>query len=218
MGWGALLRAGEVISGLRKNLLLPCDVGYTNNFALFSILEPKTRFSAARFQTAKLDVPDLLQFVQIMFGRLQPNQRLWPASGQTLRTRFRSLLRGLSLPAEKVGDLKPLDLGSLRAGGATWTLLVTESPPLVQRRGRWVNGKTMETYLQEISAIQFMAHLPSDSKSKVLALAEAFPILLQKIHNLHLLGVDPIHWRFLLDSHPPQSASKQAGKTGAYDT
>lgn len=65
LAWGAFLRAGELLSGLRKNLLLPSDVGNTMQFALFSILEPKTRFSAARFQSAKLDIPDLLQFVEL---------------------------------------------------------------------------------------------------------------------------------------------------------
>ena len=48
LGWGALLRAGELISATRSQLLLPSDVFFSANFCLISILEPKTRFTAAR--------------------------------------------------------------------------------------------------------------------------------------------------------------------------
>ena len=110
LAWGAFLRAGEVISGLRKHLVLPSDVEYSMNYALFAIEEPKTKNVAARHQTAKLDIPDLLEFIELMFHDLQKHQRLWPQSGQTLRTRLKSLLRHLGLPAEPSHRGKPLDV------------------------------------------------------------------------------------------------------------
>lgn len=124
--WGALLRVGEFTGALRKDLLLPADTGYTNQFALLSLKEPKTRFSAARHQSAKLDIPDLLVVVHMAFFRLQPWQKLWSQSGQTLRGRFRHILTALGLLNVKVPSGKSLDLGSLRPGGATWILQQTE--------------------------------------------------------------------------------------------
>ena len=150
LGWGALLRAGELITALRSQLLLPSDVFFSSNFCLFSILEPKTRFTAARHQSAKLDASDLVALAELSFADLGPSQRLWPYSGQTLRTRLRQLLSALWLPTSRTAGSKPLDLGSLRAGGATWLLQTTEDAELTRRRGRWINAKTMEIYIQEI--------------------------------------------------------------------
>eukprot|EP00435_Cladocopium_sp_Y103_P013731 s39_g3.t1 len=67
--WGSLLRVGEFTGALRRDLLLPCDTNNTNSFALLSLREPKTRFTAARHQCAKLDIPDLLHVVHLAFAR-----------------------------------------------------------------------------------------------------------------------------------------------------
>lgn len=112
---------------------------FTNRFSLLAIREPKTRFSAARHQSAKLDIGDLLEVVSMAFLRLQRHQKLWPHSAQTLRTRFRQVLQALNLPTVSQSGNRALDLGSLRPGGATWLLQQYESGELVQRRGRWMN-------------------------------------------------------------------------------
>ena len=84
LGWGSLLRTSEITGAVRKDLLLPIDTLGTNNFALLSLLEPKTRFVAARHQSAKLDIPDLLKLVEISFADLKPHQPLWPFSTATI--------------------------------------------------------------------------------------------------------------------------------------
>ena len=48
-------RIGEVVVARRKDLLLPQDVGDTIDFILVSIAEPKTRSTAARHQSVKID-------------------------------------------------------------------------------------------------------------------------------------------------------------------
>ena len=58
-------------------------------------------------------------------------------------------LKALSLPRQEVGTERPLDLGNLRAGGATHILMLTEDSELVRRRGRWLAYQTMQIYLQE---------------------------------------------------------------------
>ena len=76
LSWGASLRVGEFLQATRKDLLLPCDAGFTDRFALLSLRKPKTRFTAARHQSAKLDVPHLLQVVHLAFSKMQPFQKL----------------------------------------------------------------------------------------------------------------------------------------------
>ena len=155
--WGGLLRAGEMTSAFR-DLLLPFDTDFTNKFALLAISEPKTRFTVARHQSAKVDAPDLLRVLDLAFRHLDAHEKLWPFSSQTLRNRFKTLLASLNLSGPCIGNHRTLDLGSLRPGGATWLLQSTEQSELVRRRGRWISAKVMEVYLQEVGTAQFMIH------------------------------------------------------------
>ena len=214
LAWGAFLRAGEVINGLRRDLLLPCDVEDTIGFGLFSILEPKTRNVAARHQSAKLDIPDLLEYVQLTLGPLLPHQRLWPHSGQTLRAGLKSLLQCIGLPVDGGSGLKPLDLGSLRAGGATWALTMTENPELVRRRGRWINAKTMEVYVQELAATQYLSLVPPPVKLKVFIfhLGESFSCDAELFTNFPQTGTS--HSDLASPTAQRGCASKQTGMMG----
>ena len=198
LSWGALLRVGEFTQAFRADLLLPIDTGFTNNFALLSLKEPKTRFTTARHQTAKLDIPDLLQVVHLAFSRLLPAQKLWPWSGQTLRNRFRAILEELGITNDTRLNGKGLDLASLRPGGATWLIQTTENGELTRRRGRWVNQRVMDIYIQEVSCFQFLASLSPTSRSKVLQLCSAFPFLLQHAERLWEAHVPSAVWYIVL--------------------
>eukprot|EP00435_Cladocopium_sp_Y103_P021725 s1085_g5.t1 len=107
LGWGALLRAGEVLAAKRRDLLLPRDVEGSIKYALLAINEPKTRYTGPRHQAAKLDVPDLLLVTDLAFGEKPENAKLWEKSGQTLRLRFKEILRELCLPVSKYNGMKP---------------------------------------------------------------------------------------------------------------
>ena len=192
--WGGLLRAGELTAAYRRDLLLPFDTDFTNKFALLAIAEPKTRFTVARHQSAKVDAPDLLRVVDLAFRKLQPHEKLWPFSPQTLRNRFKTLLAGLSLDGPAVAHHRALDLGSLRPGGATWLLQCTEQAELVRRRGRWISAKVMEVYLQEVGTAQFMNALSREQRSKVFGMAQGFNFILQKAEHFHAAGVPSLVW------------------------
>ena len=194
LSWGAVCRIGEVLQARRQDLILPADVGYTSNAVFLKVTEPKTRFRTARHQMTRLEYQDLVQLISDVFQRLQPTQRLWPHSAQLLRNRFRQLLRGLGLPSERAGNKRSLDLGSLRAGGATFLLQATEDAEFVRRRGRWMAPRTMEIYLQEIQATVFFPSLPNSLKQKILHLAFSFPDLLQKMRQLIAIQVPPNTW------------------------
>ena len=174
LSWGALLQVGEFTQATRADLLLPVNTGFTNQFALLALKEPKTRFTIARHQTAKLDIPDLSHIDHIAFSRLQPSQKLWPRSGQTLRNRFQAIMSELGITPETRLNGKGLDLASLRPGGATWLIQTTENGELTRRRGRWVKQRVVGIYIQEVSCFQFLATLSESSRSKVLQLCFSY--------------------------------------------
>ena len=184
----------------RGHLVLPQDVLFSQQFALLRIEEPKTRRRAAKHQAAKVDLPDLIEILVLAFGQLDPRSRLWPLSGQTLRSRFRKVCSALGLPESSSGDKKALELGSFRPGGATWLLQQSENPDLVRRRGRWLSARVTEIYLQEVEAATFLTKQLPHVRLKVQQVSSVFPALLEKAIRWHKARVPTSAW-FLLFSH-----------------
>eukprot|EP00438_Fugacium_kawagutii_P026376 Skav206097 [mRNA] locus=scaffold2150:279958:280638:- [translate_table: standard] len=178
--WAGLLRPGEVLLAARGDLLLPSDGDYTVPFGLLAIRDPKSRFSHARHQSVKIDMADMLAVVEMSLSPLQPHQKLWPLSGSTLRSRLKSVLHALSLPTKAQDGIRPLELASIRAGSATWIMQTTESPDLLQRRGRWANRKMMDIYVQEISALVYLQKVPKPTKDLVVQISSSFPAVLAR--------------------------------------
>ena len=197
--FGALLRAGELLSATRANLLLPRDVDNSIQYALLAIMEPKTRQSGARHQAAKLEVPDLLLVTDMAFGGLPETSKLWRWSGQTLRQRFKDVLTALWLPTERVGSLKALDIGSLCAGGATWHLQVTENSECTRRKGRWLNHRVMEIYVQETAALLYLKRVPDNTRQRVMSIAALFPEVLRLSLRFQALRLPFTMWRHLFN-------------------
>ena len=200
LSWGALTRIGEVLKAQRRHLVLPRDLANTISYALLQIEEPKTRFRSARHQVARLDQPQLLHVVEIAFQDLHADEGLWNFSPQTLRLRFQKLLKALQLDVLPPSVSRGLDLGSLRAGGASWLMITSEDSELVRRRGRWLTSKIMEIYVQEVSAIQFLPQLPLRTRLLVIEGAGLFPEVLQRVSFLHSCGIPETAWKYLLQS------------------
>lgn len=198
LSWGALTRIGEVLKACRRHLVLPRDLSYTIKYALLQIEEPKTRFRSARHQVARLDQPQLLHVVELSFQDLKADDPLWGFSPQTLRSRFQKLLAALRLDVLPRSVSRGLDLGSLRAGGASWMMLVSEDSELVRRRGRWLTSKIMEIYVPEVSAIQFLPQLPQSTRDLVIEGTGLFPLLLERAISLHACGIPESAWKYLL--------------------
>ena len=197
IGFAGLLRPGELLAATRADLLLPSDCGKTIDHALLSIREPKSRFTNARHQSAKIDIPDLLELCELSFSDLSPLQRLWPHSGQTFRSRFKAVLSALSLPIVSTGQLRALDPGSLRAGGAIYIISTTENGELCRRRGRWANFKMMEIYVQELNALLYFKKISELARTKVLLVGGTFPEVLKKAQAFVQAKI-PLHaWRIL---------------------
>ena len=197
LSWGGVTRIGEAVAAFRKNLLLPSDFGWTIGYVLLQISEPKTRFKSARHQVARVDQPQLVKVIELAFKNFSTADPLWPFSGQTLRGRFGKLLEALNLSGPLCGG-RGLDLGSLRAGGATWLLQASENSELVRRRGRWLNSRTMEIYIQEASALQFLPSLTPKTRELILHAVTIFPQVLAQLWRFHGQGIPANAWPILL--------------------
>ena len=180
LGWGSLLRPGEIFWLQRKHLLFPSDCGHSVAYCLVSLMEPKTRFTAARHQSTRLDIPDLLQVATLAFEKQDYNRFIWAFSPQTFRNRFKSVLASLQLPTTHTPNLTALDPGSLRAGGASWLMQVTDSGDIVRHRGRWRNQRIMEVYVQEVASLFYVHFLSPETRGEVSDLAAHFPAVLNE--------------------------------------
>lgn len=156
------------------------DVNGSLRHCLLTLLERKNRYTAARHQLAKVDIPDLVEMVEIGFSSIRDFQKVWPMSGQTLRSRFKTLLSTLRLPIKDGPAGKPLTLGSLRPGGATWYLQTLEDGELVRRRRPWLTTKIMDVYIQEVAAIQYLRLIDPASLQRVMMYAKLFPTILSR--------------------------------------
>eukprot|EP00435_Cladocopium_sp_Y103_P019932 s4028_g4.t2 len=214
--WAGLLRPGEALAATRADLLLPSDGDRTLPFGLLSIKDPKTRTTNARHQSAKIDMADMLRVVELFLGPLKPFQKLWPYSGNTLRSRFRCILQALQLPLVPHNDTRPLELASIRAGSATWLMQMVESGDLLQRRGRWANRKMMDIYIQEVTAQIYLQKVPAATKDIVLAVADSFLLVLNKAEAL-LRARIPMARRTRKRKKHPEPSPKRRARTAVPD-
>ncbi len=201
MCWAGILRIGEIVGATRSDLVLPGDGIPGMRNILFKIKEPKSRGRAARHQAARIDPVDFVVLISAVFRNFSPAQLLWNMSVPTLRKRLMALLGAIGLPTSKRGTERPYELSSLRPGGATFLLNLTENPDLVRRRGRWASLKVMEIYLQEISFATGVSRLDEDVKSRIERLSSAFGQVLQQAVNYLDCAVPCTAWPHLFKHH-----------------
>ena len=187
---------------LRRDLVLPSDVGETTDYVLLRISEPKTRYRAARHQAAKLEQVDLIEVVKLGFAGLMPHEPLWNFSHSTLRSRLVKLLDRLSLPTRDSSRIKAISLASFRPGGATWLMTATESAELVRRRGRWASFRIMEVYLQEVMAVTYMNEISKEAYCKVMQAFAVFGDILAAVQKFDRACMPESTWFFFLSHHP----------------
>ena len=73
-------------------------------------------------------------------------------------------------------------------------LQATEDSEYCRRKGRWINMKTMEIYVQKTAAILYLKRIPGEAWSKVLAVAKQFPHVLQRSQALKHAKVPKDVW------------------------
>lgn len=202
MCFGMLLRIGELLNARRVDVVFPQDVRFSIDHVLLRILEPKTRFRAARHQCSKLEPPDLIQVAWMGLGHLKPFERIWPGSSSTLRSRLDKVLSKLGLPIRVKNHVKPLTLASFRPGGATFLIGLTESAEVVRRRGRWISLKVMDIYLQEVAATTFLTDIPAEVRYNILLAMENFPAILEMSWGFFQAKFPEKAWNLLFKHQP----------------
>ena len=195
--WAGILRIGEVFLATRGDLILPDDSAPGTTYILLRIRTPKTRGRAAQHQAARVDAKDFVLLITKVYENLRPEEPLWPFSAATLRKRFEALLGAVGLSAKGQNGHRPFSLGSLRPGGATHLLFLTEDSELTRRRGRWLSHRTMEIYLQEILVATAVEKLPKDVREKIKSFAASFPAAMDFAIRLMELGIPPSVWHAL---------------------
>ena len=195
--WCGILRVGEMLNALRADLILPQDsvpgIGYT----LLQIRQPKTRGSAARHQSARIDPVDVTRLLTAVFGKRPREEHLWRQSPSTLRKRFGILQKALGLPTTPVDGFRPYDLASMRPGGATFLLQRFEDAELVRRRGRWLSSRVLEIYLQEVAVATFANRIPDRVYDRLRRLSSAFPTVLDRAIFMLESHIPPASWPHL---------------------
>ena len=96
LAWAGILRVGEVLNGLRSDFVLPSDSTAGIGYAFFQIRHPKTRGSAAKHQSARIDPKDVISLLAV-FCNWPGDKKLWSLSGSTPRKRFNQLQHSLGV-------------------------------------------------------------------------------------------------------------------------
>lgn len=177
--WAGVLRVGEAISAKRRDLILPQDAAPGTWFVLLRIHAPKTRGRAARHQSAKIEPEDIVCLLSAIFSRLPADQPLWPFAPALLRRRFGVILAMLGL--DRNGGSQLFTLASLRPGGATHWLQITEDAEFVRRKGRWLSTRVLEIYLQETAFATYQQHLTEKTRNRIQHLCNEFPRILSRV-------------------------------------
>lgn len=160
---------------------------------------------------ARVDHPELLKVIEVAFAHLGSEQKLWPASSQTMRARFQRLLKASSVP-QRIS--RGIDLGLLRAGGASWLLMTSENSELTRRRGWWISTKMMEIYVQEAWSVQFMPRLPGPVKMQTLNGVTLFPWALDLVQFWRKCAFPDTIWPVMFHQAAKDFELKHLGRMG----
>ena len=191
LGWSAFLRPIEFLTASRRHLVLPVDVQGETEAAFLRIPEPKTRFRGARNQIARTDELWVIRLLTACFASLPKEEKLWPSSPAAFRTRWQAIGRSLGIDTSAKKGLTP---ASLRPGGVTTFFRLTEDVPRLCQRARWVDHRQLDTYVQEVSPIEYLAALPRLTRARLDSLADHLPSFIDLAVSLLERGVPTKLW------------------------
>ena len=154
IGFGAMLHPSEMLALTRRDLVLPRDTAFDSQSMFVHVRDPKTaRF--ARRQHGRIDDAKIIAVVDRLFGKLPLSARLFTASMAVFRRQWNAVMTKLHLPCKQV--VRGATPAVLRGSGATFLYHSTEDVQWIAWRGRWSKQRTLEFYLQEVSA-QLLVH------------------------------------------------------------
>jgi len=178
LGYHALLRPGEMGSLTPQDFVFHQRLvsgGFWSTVCIVRIMRPKTRRLGPRRQHTLVTEPWLVTWIQTV---VEPLKRagnfatLTSYSLATLNRRFSQCLNVLGIPPHV------FTLAGLRAGGATWEYLSDTPIANLKFRGRWAAESSLEHYVQECVAFLDFERLSEETRRKIDALAQMFPVLI----------------------------------------
>ena len=149
---------------------------------------------SAKHQSARIDYKDVVDFLSAVYVNCAGTEKLWPWSAATLRGRSNCLLKALDLPVTKVSGQRPFDFGSLRPGGATFLLNLTEDGFQPE------SWNVMDIYLQEVHIATCVQKLLDSQRSKIQTLVDCFQPTLELAIFYLRNGIPPKTWLHLMKS------------------
>ena len=182
LSWSGTLRPGEALHLRRRHVTLPADLVSERRCVFLRLEKTKTGGGrvrgAARVQSARIDSPELVAWLEAECEGLRESALLVSLSTSQIARRWRQLFTALGFRCGMPDGLTP---SSLRAGGATELFLRTESQEAVRLQLRHQAGsRSTERYIQEAAAALSMARVPEASRALVRGLAELSPLLVQE--------------------------------------
>ncbi len=172
IAYTGMLHPSEFIELERKDVMLPKDTGFTTSDLYIHLRHPKTaRF--ARQQHVKISDPEVLLYTDRVFSGFPLDAKLYGGNINTYRNQWNCIMNKLGVPYRQVQ--RGMTPGTLRGSGATRMYLDTENIPQILWRGRWARLRTLEFYLQEVSAQVFTHSLSVQSQQLIERLHSACP-------------------------------------------
>ncbi len=166
-------RVGEILGASRGHILTPEDLLTDRPVMYLQIVAPKSRRRGASKQYATVETPEVIAFLESIWGGLQPDARLFPLGPGAFRTRWNAIMKHIG-----VASFHRLTPGSLREGGAVF--LHRAGLPLndVLWRMRLQHQRTLSYYLQEVTASSILPSLSPLVRNKIKVLHTALPVLM----------------------------------------
>eukprot|EP00438_Fugacium_kawagutii_P012047 Skav218189 [mRNA] locus=scaffold5213:273982:278268:- [translate_table: standard] len=164
-------RLGEVLRCNREDLLLPEDVLQPADAAIFLRLRSfKSRLrQPAKVQHMKIANPEACFVISRVFRKLRPDSPLFDASPYQYRKRWNLILSAFGL--DGVATLTP---GGLRAGSAVFHYRNGKSIQDLMWLLRLRSQTTLESYLQEVAALNTLVCMSAKCRSCILSFAATF--------------------------------------------
>ena len=159
-----MLHPNEFIHLVRHDLCFPEDALSKLEVLYGHIRNPKTAWFARR-QHARVDDPTILLLARCIFFELPLDAKLFNASIAVFRRQWNCIMDFLEIPRRQAS--RGATPGVLRGSGATQMYLETEDLPRIAWRGRWSRQRTLEYYVQEVAAQQFMHQLSRHARDKI---------------------------------------------------
>ena len=175
VGFLGLLRPHEIRQLRFCDFQTPKHLGSSAEKLYVTIAAPKMRRVTAKRSYTRIDEIGFVNFANAYVPEQASSDPIFSGPYSLFRDVFIAMLREVGLPTR--GPLA-LTWGSLRPGGATWLLRVTDSPEAVRFRGRWTSSRMLEIYVQEIGAVAMLPQLPPQTRQRILDLAALAPALL----------------------------------------